>query len=78
MWCGAVLAVSMSRSRAEAEGLPLVRSATNASGFKHVRHDQNCTRRPYLLQFEGRQGEYVAELLRQNAEEEERKRRERD
>jgi hypothetical protein len=31
-----------------------------------------------LLQFEGRQGEYVAELLRQNAEEEERKRRERD
>ena len=31
-----------------------------------------------LLQFEGRQGEYVAELLRQNAEEEEERRRERE
>ena len=38
---------------AEAEALPLVRSATNASGFKHVRH---CTSnsRPYHLEFEGK------------------------
>ena len=38
---------------AEAEGLPLICSASGASGYKHVLRDGKCTRRPFFIHISG-------------------------
>ena len=47
--CGAVLAVSMSRSQAEAEGLPLLKS-DNKTGYFGVYLINLCRAKPYVVQ----------------------------
>ena len=43
------VAARVAEAAAAAEGLPLLRSDEGSSGFKHIKFDPDCRRRPYQL-----------------------------